>query len=265
MLSPRADSALVALTERPFDGRVALVTGGGTGIGAGITARLADMGAQVMIGQSTDAKAMSVLGTLRKPGRTLDAGGFDLATADGCRSLVDACVKRFGRLDFLINNAGVTGRPALAPFLESDDRHLDRVIDVNLKGAFRCAREAARQMAGQGGGVIVNISSVAAHAAQKNASAYAAAKAGLVGLTRALAFELAPYRIRVVCVSPGDIAVDGNEEGPAVPANQWSRGTPLGRRGIPEDVAGCVAFLCSSDSDFVTGAELVVDGGWLTF
>lgn len=265
MLPARTASSQPVVTERQFDGRVALVTGGGTGIGAGISARLADLGAAVMIGQSSDTSAKTVLRSLERSNRNIAAAGFDLATPHGCQALVAACQRRFGRLDFLINNAAVTGGGALSPFLESDDRHLDRVIDVNLKGAFRCSREAARLMVAQGGGVIVNIASVAAHAAQKHAAAYVASKAGLVGLTRALAFELARHGIRVVCVSPGDIAVDGAPDASASPPDQWSRGTPLGRRGVPNDVAGCVAFLCSPDAAFLTGVELVVDGGWLSY
>jgi NAD(P)-dependent dehydrogenase (short-subunit alcohol dehydrogenase family) len=188
--------------------------------------------------------------------------GFDLATSAGCVAMVDSCHRRWGRIDILINNAAITGPPALASFLDSDDGHLDAVIDLNLKGAFRCSREAARHMVHGEGGVIVNIASVGAHAAQSNAAAYVAAKAGLVGLTRALAFDLAPRGVRVVCVSPGDIAL---QPGPAPPGDEWARVTPLMRRGTPRDVADAVAFLCSEQASFITGSELIVDGGWLTY
>lgn len=251
-------------------GRVALVTGGGTGIGAAITAHLADAGAAVVLGQSTQAKADAAAAELASNGRTISGIGADLASAEACRDIVAAVLDRHGRIDILVNNAGVTGAPATGAFLEFTDAHLDAVIDVNLKAAFRCGRDAARDMATRGTGVIVNISSVAAYAAQLDASAYVASKAGMVGLTRGMAFELAPLGIRAVCVAPGDIVVDGSASaasGPPVPTStqRWLRDTPLGRRGTPDDVAAVVAFLCSDAAGFITGETILVDGGWLSY
>jgi NAD(P)-dependent dehydrogenase (short-subunit alcohol dehydrogenase family) len=251
-------------------GRIALVTGGGTGIGAAITAHLADAGAAVVLGQSTQAKADAAAAELASNGRTVSGIGADLASAEACRDIVAAVLDRHGRIDILVNNAGVTGAPATGAFLEFSDAHLDAVIDVNLKAAFRCGRDAARDMATRGTGVIVNISSVAAYAAQLDASAYVASKAGMVGLTRGMAFELAPLGIRAVCVAPGDIVVDGSASaasGPAVPTStqRWLRDTPLGRRGTPDDVAAVVAFLCSDAAGFITGETILVDGGWLSY
>lgn len=249
-------------------GRRALVTGGGTGIGAAVSAALADGGAGVVIVQSTGEKAEEAVRALAAPGRRIEGVGADLGTAGGCAAAVRFAIETLGGIDILVNNAAITGPPALAPFLDADDEHLDRLVDVNLKSVFRCSRLAARDMATRGAGVIVSITSVGAYAAQSQAAAYCATKAGLVGLTRAIGLELAPYGIRAVAVAPGDIDVG---PAPAVPRTipardpRWLRSTPLNRRGTPEDVANTVLFLCSDQAAFVTGTTVVVDGGWLTY
>lgn len=249
-----------------FTGRVVLVTGGGTGIGAGIATWFADRGAAVVIGQPDQGRADAAVARLHGPGRHLSGVGTDLATAAGCRAAVEETLRLHGRLDILVNNAAITGPPAIAPFLEFGDEQLDALVDVNLKAPFRCARWAARDMVTRHGGVIVNISSVGAYAAQLHASAYVATKAGLVGLTKALALELAGSGIRVVGVAPGDIDTS-NPAGSAaqVKPDWWQRYTPAGRRGTPVDIAAAVGFLCSDEASFITGETLVVDGGWLTY
>ncbi|WP_433086340.1 SDR family NAD(P)-dependent oxidoreductase [Dactylosporangium sp. CA-052675] len=242
-------------------GKIAVVTGGATGIGAGIVARLADDGAQVVLGALDQAGAEDAARRLAAEGRTLLPVGADLATARGCRALVDAAVRYRGRIDILVNNAGITGPAAAARFEDYDDERLDAVIDVNLKAPFRCARDAVPHM--PPGSVIVNITSVAAYAAQADASAYVAAKAGLAGLTRALGFELAGRGIRAVHVAPGDIVVRPGGSAPG--DGPFDRRTPLGRRGDPADIAAAVAWLCTPEASYVTGTGLVVDGGWTAY
>ena len=251
--------------------RAALVTGGGTGIGAAITEALASAGARVMVAHRTDAEARDAVERLTRPDRTVAGVGGDLSDARACTKAVAACVEAFGRIDILVNCAAVTGPTAIAGVLDADDEHIDRLVDLNLKAPARCLREAARRMRDQGdGGVIVNISSVAAHSAQELAAVYAATKGGLEALTRGAALELAPLGIRVVAVAPGDIDTAAShriaeETLEAGGSGRYEFVTPLGRRGTPADIGAAVRFLCSPDAGFITGTTLVVDGGFLTY
>lgn len=247
----------------PLEGRVALVTGGGTGIGAGITMTLADRGARVVIVQPDQRSADECAERLCSDGADVLGIGADLSGAGACAEAVATCVALRGRVDVLVNNAAITGPGATGDLLQFPDAQLDAIIDVNVKAAFRCSRDAARNMT-RAGGAIVNVASVGAFAAQHRSSAYVASKAALVGMTRGMAFELAPYGIRVTAVAPGDIKTVSGDEVP--PAGQWwDRRAPLGRRGTPLDVARAVAFLASDEAGYITGQTLTVDGGWLSY
>jgi 3-oxoacyl-[acyl-carrier protein] reductase len=254
--------------DRNLEGCVAIVTGGGTGIGAAVTSALGDRGASVVICHETQAVADACAQALGRP--EVLAIGADLRTAEGCNQLVGLTVSKYGRVDVLVNNAGITGKPALAPFLDEPDEHLDLVIDVNLKAVFRCGRNAARWMTKTGRGVIINIASVNAFAASPDTAAYMAAKAGVVGLTKAMALELAPRGIRVIAIAPGNIDVGKPEYRSADTVQEglawWSAPTiPLGRRGRPADIASLAAFLCSDEASYITGQTIIVDGGMLIY
>jgi NAD(P)-dependent dehydrogenase (short-subunit alcohol dehydrogenase family) len=256
---------------RPLPDSAALVTGGGTGIGAAITTALADAGASVMVAQQTDAEAGEAVERLTSPGRTLAGVSGDLRDPRACAAAVSACVDAFGHIDILVNCAAVTGAPAVGAILDFGDEQIDDVVDLNLKAAARCLREAGRRMRDQPtGGTIVNISSVAAHAAQELAAVYAATKGGLEALTRGAALDLAPFGIRVVAVAPGDIDTAAShriveETRERGGSGRYAFVTPLGRRGSPSDIAAAVRFLCSPEAGFITGTTLVVDGGFLAY
>jgi len=261
---------MIGATEQPFAGRVALVTGGGTGIGARVSSVLAERGAAVVVVQPDERSAGELAAKLAADGRDVRGIGEDLSSAAACLSAVERCVALHGGIDILVNNAAVVGDPARGDLLGFADERLDAIIDVNVKAVFRCSRNAARHMT-ERGGVIVNVASVGAFAAQDRSSAYVASKAAVIGMTRGMAFELAPHGIRVVAVAPGDI--DIGADGPtltgsayfAPPASWWERKAPIGRRGTPDDIARAVAFLASEEARYVTGQTLVVDGGWLSY
>jgi len=225
-----------------LENRVYIVTGGATGIGAGITAVLRGYGARIEIFQPETCDVR-------------DPGQVDVETAK--------VLDRWGRLDGLVNNAGLTGPVAIAPFLTVDPAKIEDILATNLKGPIYCSQSFARRAVERGQpGAIVHIASVGAFAAQENASIYCASKAALVALTKAMALELAPHQIRVNAVAPGDILTPANSQ---VAPSRYSRTTPTGRRGTPEEIGQAVAFLLSDNSSFTTGATLTVDGGLLTY
>jgi NAD(P)-dependent dehydrogenase (short-subunit alcohol dehydrogenase family) len=245
-----------------------VVTGGGGAIGRAIAARFARAGRPVAVlerdaGACTAAQAW--FASERLPVTVTEADVGDPAAAAAAIAQVAATL---GPPAVLVNNAAVTGVPAKAPFLETDDAFLARVVSVNIMGPFVCSREAARHMAALGGGVIINIGSIASHVAQLDASVYTMSKAALTGLTRATALELGHLNIRVVQVDPGDIQTAGSDlllsqvaAGQARPG--LTRGPALGRRGAPDDIAATVAFLSSPEASYISGTQVVVDGGYL--
>ena len=233
----------------------AIVTGAASGIGAATAKRLASEGASVCVSDVKEPGAREVAAAL---GGAAFAVAADVANEDAVRRLVDTAVARLGRLDVLVNNAGI-GEEAV-PIEEKPAADWQRVIDTNLSSVFYGIKHGARAMKRAGrGGVIVNVSSILGSVGFRSAPAYVAAKHGIQGLTQAAALELAPAGIRVVAVQPGFIRT------PLVTAETEAAVTPLhpiGRLGEAEEVAALVAFLASDEAGFVTGAGYLIDGGY---
>jgi len=237
-----------------LDGKVAIVTGGAGGIGRAIVERYAAEGARVVVADVDGARATEVAGGLA------DGLGVacDVTSRDDCDRLFAATAERFGPLDILVNNAALTKTER--HFLEADDDWWDRIIEVNLTGSYNTALRAARIMAEQRSGVIINLSSGGASKAHRGNAAYDAAKGGIEAFTRALALDLGPYGVRVCTLVPGSIDTSGLPE-----AERVKRGTnvPLARIGTPDDMAGPAVFLASDDARYVTGSIVFSDGGML--
>jgi glucose 1-dehydrogenase len=240
--------------------KVALVTGASKGIGRALAVGVATAGADVVLGYRTDERGASdAAEEVRRLGREALTIRADLARVQDIRELVEAAWSHFGRVHVLFNNAAVTG---WAPALDVTEEFWDEVVDTNLKGTFFCAVEVARRMRAAGGGSIVNLSSMIAALGVRNLSCYAASKGGVHALTKQLAVELAPHRIRVNTLVPGPVLVERNlADDPDYDA-AWGAVVPLGRAASPADMVGPALFLASEESLYVTGQLLYADGGW---
>ncbi|MGA9192057.1 MAG: SDR family NAD(P)-dependent oxidoreductase [Anaerolineales bacterium] len=244
-----------------FETKVVLVTGAGRGIGQALAVGFARAGASVAANDLAPGGLDKTIEAIRSEGGTAEAYVADVANKMQVQLMVEEVREAFGRIDILINNAGVEPHASL---LELDEYDWDRTLAVNLKGPFLTMQSVGRVMADEGGGVVVNVASIAGRShGLKDRAAYVASKTGLIGLTREAARELAAYGVRVNAVCPGVIETEmtaklRQDEAMMV---RWLADIPQGRLGKPEDVVGMVLFLCSDAAAYVSGQAINVDGG----
>jgi len=245
------------------DGKVALVTGGTRGIGLAIAHGLGEAGAKLVVSSRTDT--LGGLESLRAAGHEVEFVAADLTDPEAPARLVAATEARFGGLDILVNNAGVASHGETESF---DDARLARVMDLNFTALFRCCRAAIPAMRRRGGGAIVNIGSISAMIANipQDQAVYNASKAAVHMLSQSLGSELSRDNIRVNAIAPGYVLTDMTRGGLAIPewAKVWREMTPMDRVGQPEEIATAALFLATPASSYMTGAVLVIDGGYTT-
>ncbi len=251
--------------------KVAIITGGARGIGRAFALGMADEGASLAVVDIDLEAAEATARDIQAEGREALAIKTDVSNVKSTQEMAKRTIERFGKIDILINNAGIVGGGKLTisrvPFYELDPDEWDRVIDVNLKGVFLCSRAVFPQMKAQGGGKIIHVSSGGFFFGQPNYVHYVASKGGVVGLTRAMAREVGDYNINVNCIAPGAVvsADPSDKEAFEQRVSRLSKvlvpRRAMKRMAYPEDIVGTAIFLASSDSDFVTGQTIVVDGG----
>jgi len=249
-----------------LDGKVALVTGGGRGIGRAASLALVRDGAKVAVADFDAAAARDTVAEINAQGGQAITLTGDVTRAKDVRAMVQDTISAFGRLDAAFNNAGIAGYQVDAvgqKTAEWSEKSFDRMIAVNLKGVWLCMREEILYMQGHGGGAIVNTASIAGLAGLETSSAYVAAKHGVVGLTKTAALEYATAKIRVNAVCPGFIETRMTEGSMQRRGEQILAGIPIRRLGQPGEIAEMVAWLLSDRASYVTGAAYNVDGGWM--
>jgi 3-oxoacyl-[acyl-carrier protein] reductase len=246
------------VSVRPLDGKVAIVTGGSRGIGAAIAALLAERGAAVVVSARDADRLNATVKDLESAGAAVTGVAGDVSRREEAERVVETARERFGRVDVLVNNAGIT-RDAL--LLRMKDEDWDRVLEVNLRGAFVMTRAAAKPMVRQKSGRIINIASAAGAMGNAGQVNYSASKAGLIGFTKASARELSHWQILVNAVAPGLIETDMAAGIPASAREALLGQVPLGRIGTPREVAEMVGFLAGDGATYITGQVFHVNGG----
>lgn len=242
-----------------FTGKVVVVTGGSRGIGRAIAETFARQGADLVIGGRTLVDIEQTAKEISSAfGHRALAVQVDVADIQSVNAFIEKAVADYGKVDVLVNNAGVTRDKLL---MRMDEADWDIVLDTNLKGAFNCCKAVARPMLKQRGGRIINVSSVSGLAGQVGQANYSASKAGMIGLTKALAREFASRSITVNAVAPGYVPTSLTNDLPEELKESIVKATPLGRMGKPEEIANAVVFLASDEAAYITGQVLAVDGG----
>jgi 3-oxoacyl-[acyl-carrier protein] reductase len=242
-----------------LEGKAALVTGASRGIGREIALELARQGANVAVNFSgSEAKANEVVDEIKALGREAFAVKCDVSNAEQVTEMVKGTIASFGKLDILVNNAGITRDNLLMRMKEEE---WDDVININLKGVFLCTKAVTRQMMKQRVGRIINIASIVGVSGNPGQANYVAAKAGVIGLTKTTAKELASRHITVNAIAPGFITTDMTDKLPEEVKTEMLKQIPLARLGEPKDIAKITAFLASDDSSYITGQTLHIDGG----
>ena len=241
------------------NGKVAVITGAGRGIGRAIASRLAADGYQVVVNyRNSLTQVEELITTIQDAGGVAFAVQADISVEAEAKKLLEEAIKQFGRVDVLVNNAGITKDNLVMRMSEED---FDMVIDINLKGTFFCMKQASSIMLKQKSGKIINISSVVGLNGNVGQTNYAASKAGVIGMTKSVARELAPRGITVNAVAPGFIETDMTEKLQDKYKEAMIAGIPMKRFGAVEEIAGVVQFLASEAANYITGQVLVVDGG----
>jgi NAD(P)-dependent dehydrogenase (short-subunit alcohol dehydrogenase family) len=245
--------------------KIAIVTGASQGIGRGIAMELAEAGADVVVNCDRNVqKAEEVANEIRICGRRAMVAQADVSKSMDVKRMVQLALEKFDRIDILVNNAGIEISGAIEGVSEED---WDRVMGINLKGVFLCSQAVGRHMIQRkSGGSIINVASISGSMPEMNSGAYTPSKAGMIGLTKLLAIEWAKYNIRVNSVSPGPIMTPMQRT--AYPSEALlaarNKAVPMNRHGTPEEIGRAVVFLASEDSSYMTGADVVVDGGSLS-
>lgn len=242
-----------------LDGKIAVVTGASRGIGKAIALKLASLGASVVVNYNgSEERALQVKAEIEEQGTKASVYQCDVSDFESCETFIQDIIKEYGRIDILVNNAGITKDGLLMKISEED---FDKVLDTNLKGTFNTVRFVSRQMLKQKSGRIINMSSVVGVSENAGQANYAASKAGVIGLTKSAARELASRGITVNAIAPGFIETDMTEVLSDKVKEACVGQIPLGKFGKPEDVANLAAFLASDEAGYITGQVIHVDGG----